>query len=388
MMARILIADHLTERRNILCTFLRSDEHTIIPVAREAEAIKTMRDTHPDLVILEGTLGGTKVLMEAKGLDSEPAIIMLMASHPSAEQFVELMEQGVSDVLVSPLDITEVVSKAQRILSRRPAARAVQVRFPELLGSSEKMQQVFRKVIKAASADHPVLITGEPGSGKELVARQIHDLSSRKERAFRVAHCAALTEAELESELFGHEPGVFPWAIQRREGKFELSDGGTLYLEEAGELTPLIQTKLINFLEEQKLQRMGGANRLSVDVRLVAGTSRSLGRKVDEGKFRADLFYRLSVSQIEVPPLHARPSDIPELVYLFLAHYDVQIAGEAIEVLMNYSWPGSVEELKNAVEQAVNSCENNRVELRDLPGSVLKAVAIRGRRYKFTPAPK
>jgi len=387
-MARILIADHLTERRNILCTFLRSDEHTIIPVAREAEAIKIMRDTHPDLVILEGTLGGTKVLMEAKGLDSEPAIIMLMASHPSAEQFVELMEQGVSDVLVSPLDITEVVTKAQRTLSRRPASRALQVRFPELVGSSEKMQQIFRKVVKAASADNPVLITGEPGSGKELVARQIHELSSRKERAFRAAHCAALTEAELEGELFGHEPGVFPWAIERRQGEFELSDGGTLYLEEAGELTPLIQSKLLNLLEEQKLQRMGAASRLSVDVRLVAGTSQSLSRKVDEGKFRADLFYRLSVSQIELPPLRARASDIPELVYFFLAHYDVQIAGEAMEVLMNYPWPGSVEELKNAVEQAVNSCENNRVELRDLPGPVLKVVAMRGRKYKFMPAPK
>jgi DNA-binding NtrC family response regulator len=167
-----------------------------------------------------------------------------------------------------------------------------------------------------------------------------------------------------------------------------MGDGGTLYLEEIGELPPLIQMKLLNFLEEQKLQRMGSAHRFSADVRLMAGSSRFLLTKIEEGRFRADLFYRLSVCQIEVPPLRARISDIPDLVYYFLSPYDVQIAPEAVEVMMNYLWPGSVEELKNGVEQAINSCENNRIELRDLPRNVLKAVATGGRKYKFTPPAK
>src|SRR5436190_3447116 len=384
-MARILIADHLAERRNILATFLRSDEHTIIPVARESEAVKLMRETPSDLIILEGTVGGARILSEAKELEPQPAILMLMASPPSTEQLVELMNQGVTEVLVSPLDIIDVQMKTQRALNHGPVSSSLQLRFPDLVGSNEKMQQVFRKVVKAGAAEHPVFISGEPGSGKQLVARQIHQLSSGKDRKFRTAHCFGLTEAELESELFGHEPGVFPWAIERRQGEIEMGDGGTLYLEEIGELTPLIQTKLLSFLEEQKLQRMGSAHRLSADVRLMAGAWQSPLRRIEEGRFRADLFYRLSVCQIEIPPLRARISDIPELVYYFLSSYEVQIAPEAMEVLMNYSWPGSVEELKNSVEQAINACENNRIELRDLPKNVLKAVASGGRRYKFNP---
>jgi two-component system, NtrC family, response regulator AtoC len=387
-MARILIADHLAERRNILSTFLRSDEHAIIPVARESEAVKMMRETHPDLIILEGTVGGTRILNEAKGLDSEPAIIMLMANAPSTEQFVELMNQGVNEVLISPLDIIDVQTKTQRALSRRPVSNSLQLRFPDLVGSSEKMQQVYRKLIKAAAADHPVFLSGETGSGKQLVARQLHQLSSRKEREFRSARCMGLTEAELESELFGHESGVFPWAVERRPGEIELGDGGTLYLEEVGKLTPLIQMKLLGFLENQKLHRMGSAHSLSADVRVVAGTSELLFRRIEEGTFRADLFYRLTVCQIEIPPLRARISDIPELVYYFLSPFEVQIAPEAMEVLMNYPWPGSVEELKNAVEQAVNACENNRIELRDLPQRVLKVVAAGARQYKFSPPSK
>src|SRR5437899_793863 len=204
-MARILIADHLSERRSILCTFLRADEHVLTPVAREAEAIKTMREMHPDLIIVEGTVSGTKILTEAKQLDSSTAILMLMASPPSVDQLVELMNQGVSDVLVSPLDINDVQTKVERALSRRPATDSVQIRFHDLVGSSQKMQQVFRKLLKAAGAVLPVLIIGEPGSGKQLVAEQIHRLSLRKERQFRTAHCTGLSAQELESELFGHE---------------------------------------------------------------------------------------------------------------------------------------------------------------------------------------
>ena len=387
-MARILIVDHLSERRNILSTFLRADEHVIIPVAREAEALKAARENRPDLIILEATVAGTKILTEAKQLEPGLAILMLMSGAPSVDQLVELMNQGVNDVLVSPLDINDVQTKVERALGRRTAVDSVQIRFHELVGSSERMQQVFRKIVKVAAGDNPVLLTGEPGTGKQLVAEQIHQLSSRKAQPFRAARCVGLSEAELESELFGHEPGVFAWAVERRQGQFELGEGGTLYLEEADELTPLIQTKLLRFLEDQKVQRLGAAGRLSSDVRLISGASQGLPHRVQEGKFRSDLYYRLSMSQMELPPLRSRANDIPELVDLFLSRYDVQIAGEAMEVLMNYPWPGNVDELKNAVEQAVSLCDNNRVELKDLPARVLRAVAMAGRTHKFTPRPK
>jgi len=387
-MARILISDHLSERRSILSTFLRADEHIIIPVAREAEAIKAMRDSHPDLIILEGTVAGTKLLSEARQLDVSIGIIMLMTAAPTVDQLVELMNQGVSDVLVSPLDINDVQSKVERVLSRRPASDSVPIRFHQLVGFSEKMQQVFRKIVKAAAGEYPVLIIGEPGTGKQTVAEHIHRLSSRKDRDFRVAHCSGLAGPELESELFGHEAGVFTWAVERRPGQFELGDGGTLYLDDTAGLTPFLQSKLLRFLEDQTVFRLGGGRPLMPDVRIVAGVSRPLVHEVAEGAFRSDLFYRLSACQIELAPLRSRPSDIPELVDLFLGHYDVQIAGEAMEVLMNYPWPGNVDELKSAAEQAVNVCENNRVEIKDLPARVLKAVAIAGRKYKYIPRPK
>ena len=384
-MARILIVDHSSERRSILCTFLRADEHVIVPVAREAEAIKTLRDTPPDLIVLEGTVAGTKLMAEAKQLDSGTGIIMLMAGEPSVEQLVELMNQGVNDVLVSPLDINDVQTKVERALSRRQATDSTAVRFQDLVGSSQKMQQVFRKLLKAAAADHPVLIVGESGTGKQLVAKQIHRLSSRKDHDFRTIHCAGLSAPELESELFGHEEGAFSWAAERRAGQLELGDEGSLYLDGIAQLTLPIQGKLLRYLEDRTLQRFGGAVPLSANTRILAGVSRPLRHQIEEGSFRSDFFYRLSSCQIELPTLRSRAEDIPQLVDFFLARYDVQIAGEAMEVLMNYGWPGNVDELKNAVEQAVNLSESNRIELKDLPARVLNAVALGSRRHKFIP---
>ena len=384
-MARILIVDHSSERRSILCTFLRTDDHVIMPVARETEAIKTIRESTPDLIILEGTVAGTKLLSEAKQLDSGTAIVMLMNGEPSVDQLVELMNQGVNDVLVSPLDINDVQTKVERALSRRQATDSTAVRFHDLVGSSRKMQQVFRKLLKAAAAEHPVLLVGEPGTGKRLVAEQIHRLSSRREHDFRIIHCSGLSGPELESEFFGHEKGAFSWAAERHAGQLELGDGGSLYLEGTDKLPLVIQGKLLRYLENQTLQRFGGEMHLSANTRLLAGALRTMHHQVEDGSFRSDFFYRLSSCQIDLPALRAHVEDIPELVDFFLARYGVQIAGEAMEVLMNYSWPGNVDELKSAVEQAVNLCESNRVELKDLPTRVLKAVSIGNRRYKFVP---
>ncbi len=387
-MAIILVADHVSERRNILCTFLRGDEHVLIPAGRDEEALKLLRQNRPDLLIAEGTVGGTKLLAEARQLDASTAIILIMTGPPAVEQLVELMNQGVSDVLVSPLDINDVKTKVERALNARPAPASVQIRFRELAGSSPKMQQVFRKMVKAAATDDPVLILGERGTGKQLVGQEIHQLSSRKDHPLKVVHCAGLSLLELESELFGHEPGAFEWAVERRRGLIEVGDGGSLYLEEAGALGPATQVKLLGFLEEQTLRRLGGDQPLSADVRILGAASAPLLHQGQGEGFREDLYFRLSAHLIELPPLRGRVLDIPELVDHFLARYHVQIAGEAMEILMNYAWPGNVDELKNAVEQAVHACDTNRIELKDLPARVLKSVARGDRRHKFVPHAK
>jgi DNA-binding NtrC family response regulator len=387
-MARILIADQVSERRSILCTFLRGDEHLIIPVTNEDEASRFMREVHPELIIAEGTVSGVKLLTDARDFDSDIAVIIILAGPPSVDQVVELMNQGVSDILVSPLDINDVQTKVERALNRHPGADALQIRFRDLVGSSSRMQAAFQRIVKAGASENPVLIVGEQGTGKRLVAEQIHALSGRKDGPFRLVNCAGFTSPELESELFGHEAGASASATQRRRGQLELADGGTVCLQEIGALTPTVQTKLLRFMEEQVIERAGTEKFLTADVRVLAASSEPLLYRIQEGHFRSDLYYTVSTCIIELPPLRARINDIPELVELFLGRYDVQAAGEAMELLMNYPWPGNVDELKNAVEQAVNICENNRIELRDLPPRVLRAVARTGRKYKFMPRAK
>jgi DNA-binding NtrC family response regulator len=386
-MARILIADHVSERRNILSTFLRGNEHFVIPVKGEEEAIRLMREVHPDLVIAEGNMDGAKILTQARELQPNVAVIMLMAGPPSIDQVVELMNQGVNDVLVSPLDINDVQAKVEAVLERRPAADSVQIRFRGMVGASPRMQQIFRKIIKVAANNSPVLILGEKGTGKQLAAEQIHALSSRRDATLQCLQCSGMTGPELDKELFGEESAPESGVAARR-GQVELTDGGSLYLTDIGAASLAVQGRLVRLLEEGTVHRSGKSVGRPLDVRLLASNVEPLTYLVQDGRFRSDFFYAVSASLIELPPLRARVSDIPELTDVFLNRYDVQIAGEAVELLMNYSWPGNVDELKNAIEQAVNVCEGNRIELRDLPPRVLRAVALSGRKYKFTPRSK
>src|SRR5215203_5176397 len=329
-MARILIADQVSARRNILCTFLRAEEHVIIPVSNNEEAFRLLKEVQPDLIIAEGTASGTKLLAQAHEIDANAGIIMILSGPPSVEQLIELMNQGISDVLVSPLDINDVQTKVDRALSRRPGADAAEIRFRDLVGSSPKMQQVFRKIVKAGASESPVLIIGDKGTGKRQVAEQIHAVSVRKDRGFRSVNCLAVSSVELESELFGHEAGAFPGATQRRRGQVELSNGGSLCLQEVGALSPRLQARLLRLLEQQVVERLGGENPLTVDVRLLIASSDPLLYKVQEGSFQSDLYYCLSTCVIELPPLRARIQDVPELVDHFVSHYDVQVAPEAI----------------------------------------------------------
>lgn len=383
-MARILIADRIAERRNILSTFLRGDDHVVIPVTGEEEALRYLREVHPDLVIAEGTLQGTKLLAQVREMDLGISLVMLMAGPPAVEQVIEIMNQGVSDILVSPLDINDVRAKVERALARNPGATASQIRFHRLVGSSPKMQEIFRKIVKTAAIGSAVLVIGEKGVGKQLVSEHIHQLGPRKEQPFKVAHCDGLSDQDLELQLFGQGGS----GAERQRGLVELSEGGSLCIADVGKLSMRMQARLLRFLEEQTFQRVGGDVTLSANVRILATSLDLLATQVQEGEFRSDLYYLLSGTCIEVPPLRARAGDVPELVDLFLSRYDVQIAGEAVEMLMNFNWPGNVDELKNAIEQAVTLCDNNRIELRDLPDRILRMVAHTGRKHKYVPRPK
>ena len=252
-------------------------------------------------------------------------------------------------------------------------------------GDSPRMQQVYRVVGQVAPSRATVLMTGESGTGKELVAAALHERSERAHGPFIKLHCAALAETLLESELFGHERGAFTGAVARRDGRFQLADGGTLFLDEIGEISPAIQVKLLRFLQERELERVGGTQTIKVDVRVIAATNRDLTEEVKSGRFREDLYYRLNVVSIDMPSLRARPSDIPLLVTHFLRKY-AEENGKAIggfspaahEVLTSYEWPGNVRELENAVERAVVLTRGDLVDVDHLPAAITARAAAAG----------
>jgi two-component system response regulator HydG len=245
-----------------------------------------------------------------------------------------------------------------------------------LVGSSEPMQRLLSQVRKAAAAsDATVLVQGESGTGKELVARMIHDLSPRKDGPFVVVHCASLAETLLESELFGHERGAFTGAIKRKLGRFELADGGTVFLDEIGEISPAMQTKLLRVLQQKEIQRVGGEETLKVDVRVVSATNRNLKSEVAKGSFREDLYYRLHIVPLQLPALRERPEDIPSLARHFIARHGPSVnprvkglTADAEKLLIRYPWPGNVRELENAIEQSLVFAEGEQLDASDLPG--------------------
>lgn len=383
-MTKILVFDHLAERRRILVSFLQGNDHVIFACDREEEALPLVREFQPDLVIAAGTLAGSKLLAEARALDSSVATLVLLGAPPTAAQVEGLLAQG-SEYLVE-LNLNEFQAKIERLLNRRAGPAATRLHFRDLVGSSPRMQTAFWKLTRAAGGERPVLLLGEKGTGKQAFAREIHRLSRRKDGPFRVQQCEGLSEPEPLTALWGHEPGAWPRAVAGPVGELELADQGTLYLGNAEALGALAQIRLLRLLEERIVQRVGSNQTRAVDVRLIAGCEPTLLSRVQEGRFRSDLYYQLGGHVIELPPLRARVLDIPELAEFFAHPYGVEFAPEAMEMLMNHSWPGNVDELKSVVEQAVNLCEENQIELRHLPPRILRSVARGGRRYKFTPA--
>ena len=329
---------------------------------------------------------GLKLIARAKSLP-RPPVCILMTAYGSEEIAVEAMKRGADDYIAKGrLQIDELEMRIARALKQQNLEvenvnlrQQLDAKFgmENIIGQSAVMKEIFEVVQQVAATRATVLITGESGTGKELVAKALHQLSPRAKQPFVAVHCAALSATLLESELFGHERGAFTGAHERRIGRFELAQGGTLFLDEIGEIDQTIQVKLLRFLGERTFERVGSNKTLSADVRLVAATNRNLEELVKTGKFREDLYFRLRVVEIELPPLRERTGDIPLLAHGFLREFAREngkpvndFTADALEAMMNFSWPGNVRELRTAIEHAVVLSRGDRISLRDLPASV------------------
>jgi len=365
-------------------------------VAEDAHAAMDLLEREPvDVLLTDFRLpleDGMKLIRRAKSL-SRPPVCILMTAYGSEELAVEAMKQGADDYIPKGrMQIEELEMRINRALRQRNLEsenvalhQQLNQRYglEHLVGESPAMREVFDIVRQVAPTRATVLLLGESGTGKEVLARAIHQLSPRARMPMVIVHCAALAPTLLESELFGHEKGAFTGAHERRIGRFEQAHGGTLFLDEIGEIDATLQIKLLRFLGERTFERVGSNKTLTADVRLIAATNKDLARMVREGKFREDLYFRLRVVEIRLPPLRERREDIPLLAHRFLREFAAEnqkpvrdFTVDAMEALLKYSWPGNVRELRTAIEHAVVLCRGDRITLRDLPASVREAVAV------------
>ena len=393
MRPKLLVVDDEKNTRDALRRALEDDFEVF--VAANVESSKNLMKSEPmDVVLTDLRLGNESGLDVLKLCQSQnlPPPCVVMTAYGSVESAVEAMRRGAYDYVTKPLDLEH----AQLLLQR--AVRTVQLEqenvhlkaqldrsfgLNRILGKSSAIEKVLDRVRQVADSKASVLIEGESGTGKELVARALHGLSSRKSGPFVAVHCAALSPQLLESELFGHEKGSFTGATERRIGRFEQAQGGTIFLDEIGEIDAATQVKLLRVLGERTLERVGGNRLIHVDVRLIAATHRSLDRLVQEGKFREDLYFRIRVVQIQIPPLRDRPEDIPILAESFRKEYslengkgDLSFSPSSIKLLMDYRWPGNVRELRTAVEHGVVLAKGKTIEPDDLPNSVRRGSEV------------
>ncbi|HHY47775.1 MAG TPA: sigma-54-dependent Fis family transcriptional regulator [Firmicutes bacterium] len=367
---RILIVDDEANMRRILSELLTEQGYEVAAAKDGAEAIRRATDSRFDLIILDLKLpdvDGITVLRELKKRGLTAAVVVLTA-FSSIETAIEAMKLGAYDYIPKPFKVDKLkdVIKNAIAASSDPSwgvafpRRSYRDQDPGIIGKTPAMRQVLELVDQLASTNATVLIYGESGTGKELVARAIHYRGPRASRPLIKVSCAALPESLLESELFGHEKGAFTNAIARRPGRFELADTGTLFLDEVGEMSPAMQSKLLRVLQEHEFERVGGTKSIKVDVRVIAATNKDLRKEVAEGRFREDLYYRLSVVPIYLPPLRERKDDIPLLCERFIERFSREIGktvrgvtDEAMQMLRAYDWPGNVRELENCIERAV-----------------------------------
>lgn len=386
----ILIVDDDSEIRYSLSRVLQSTGCRLESASSGEEGLEKAREHQPHVIFLDNRMEGMSGIETLQHLRSvsPSSLTILMTAFGTTQAAIEAMKYGALDYVVKPFDKKKVLSLTEKALRAhsdlvRSSTRQVSVDPDDLkegiVGSSEAMQAVFKTIGQVATSDVTVMITGESGTGKELVARSIYRHSLRAAGPFMAVNCAAIPENLIESELFGHEKGAFTGATQQRIGRFELCDGGTIFLDEIGDMGPATQTKILRALQEGEIQRVGGEAIIKVDVRVIAATNKPLESMVEEKSFREDLFYRLNVVRIHLPPLRERMEDIPALADFLLQRVTKDIKGdpaaisdEALECLRRYPWPGNVRELENALRRSVVVARGRRVLVKDLPGEIIR----------------
>jgi DNA-binding NtrC family response regulator len=386
----ILIVDDEKNTREGLARALRRSYEVLIAESG-ATALTILSENPVDVMLSDLRMPGMDgmTLMQRALAGSPQLICILLTAYGNIETAVEAMRHGATDFLTKPVNLEQLEMVLQRVLrSRRAETENIKLReqldskfgMENIIGSSPEMQQIFDTVRQVAASRATVLIQGESGTGKELIAKAIHRLSPRKNGSFVPVHCAALSSTLLESELFGHEKGAFTGAAERRKGRFELADGGSLFLDEIGEVDASVQVKILRALEERRFERVGGQESIDVDTRLIAATNRDLKKMVADGKFREDLYYRLYVVVIHLPALRERTGDIPLLLKHYLDVFNQEngraidgFSPDALDLLTAYRWPGNVRELRNVVEQMVVLSRSQRIGVRDLPAHIREA---------------
>jgi len=395
--AKILIVDDEQSVGNFLSILLEKEGYEVDAVSSGREAIQKITDSPPDIVLADlkmPGMNGLELLSKIKEFDSSINVV-IMTAYASLESAVEAMRRGAFDYVMKPFKVDEiklVVSRAienkllreENIELRR---KVKEYEFKEMIGQNEKFQKVLSMIRKVAPTDSTVMIYGESGTGKELVARAIHALSKRSTNPFVAINMAALPEELLESELFGYIKGAFTGAIKDKVGLLKAAEGGTVLLDEIAEASPRIQVKILRALQEKEITPVGGTQTEKVDVRIIAATNTNLEERVKEGRFREDLYYRLNVVAIHIPPLRERKDDIPLLVNHFLEKYSKvhgikkkKFTKEAIDLLMKYNWPGNIRELENVVERSLILSEGDLIRKEDLPDKIFE----KGKETKIT----
>jgi nitrogen regulation protein NR(I) len=385
---QILVVDDEPNLRRVLAALLVRDDYDVETAEDGAQALEILKEHHIDMVITDlrmPRIDGMELLRRALAMDPELPVVIITA-HGTVDNAVEALKTGAFDYITKPFDQTEVrtiVKKALRTrdLAATEATRAEQDGSDEtrygIIGRSGGIKDLYAVLDRVSDTPTTVLITGESGTGKELVARALHENSSRKDKPFIKVNCAAIPRDLMESELFGYERGAFTGAVGSKPGRFELASGGTLFLDEIGSIPIEMQVKLLRALQESEFERVGGIKTIRVDVRLVAATNSDLRREIEAGNFRDDLYYRLNVIPIRLPPLRERIEDIPLLAAHFLQKFNVRlnktllgISEDASAVLMSYPWHGNIRELENVIERAVLFADGSRIEIADIPAEV------------------
>ena len=385
MKPSILVVDDEKDTRDLMARALSEDY--VVTTAADAELALQALAADPSIALMLSDVrmpgaSGIELLKAAKAAHPKLACILLTA-YGTVDQAVEAMKDGADDFIMKPVDLGQLEARVAKALKTSALEREVadlrsqldeKYGLENITGNSDAMKRVFRLVRQAAPTEATVLIQGPSGTGKELVAHAIHNLSPRAHGPFVAVQCGALPDTLLESELFGHEKGAFTGAVSRQIGRFEAADHGTIFLDEISEISPATQVKLLRVLETRTFTRLGGSEAIKTDIRIVAATNRNLQAYVDEGKFRQDLFYRLNVVDIELPPLRERPGDVPLLVSRFLNEFSAANGGRvtgitpaAMKYLETWRWPGNVRELRNTVEKMVVLSDGGKLDVEDVP---------------------